>query len=62
MPANISERLADLKEEMNELNSKNLRYWAKGRHTYLEKTAHAQRKEQLLMIKEELSNMMKRCG
>jgi len=59
---NISERLVDLKEEMNELKATNLRYWAKGHHTELEKAAHAHRQEQLLDIKQELSNMMKRSG
>jgi len=29
-------------------------------HTDLEKTAHARRQEQLLMIKQKLANMMKR--
>ena len=47
---------------MNELKATNLRYWAKGHHTELEKAAHAHRQEQLLDIKQELSNMMKRSG
>jgi hypothetical protein len=63
LPVNsISERLVELKQEMNELKATNLRYWARGRHTDLDKAAHAQRQEQLLVIKQELSNMMKRCG
>ena len=59
---NISERLVDLKEEMNELKTTNLRYWAKGHHTEPEKAAHALRQDQLLIIKQELSAMMKRFG
>jgi hypothetical protein len=63
MPAdNISERFVDLKEEMNELKSKNLQYWAKSHRTELEKSAHALRQDQLLGIKQELSNMMKRLA
>ena len=63
LPANnISKRLVDLKEEMNQLKTTSLRYWAKGRRTKLEKSAHALRKDRLLLIKEELLNMMKRCG
>lgn len=61
MPANnISERFVDLKEEMNELKSKNLQYWAKSHRTELERSAHALRQDQLLGLKQELSNMMKR--
>jgi hypothetical protein len=61
MPANnISERLVDLKEEMNVLKAKNLRYKAYNRHTQQEKAAHALRRDQLLLIKQELSNMIKR--
>ena len=57
----ISERLAGLREEMNELKTKNLQYWAKGQHTSLDRSAHALRQERLLMIKQELSEM-KRCA
>jgi hypothetical protein len=60
MLVNISGRRVDLKEEMNELKANNLRYEADNRHTQQEKAAHALRQDQLLLIKEELSNMMKR--
>jgi hypothetical protein len=58
--SNISEHLGGLREELNELKLKNLRYWAKGQHTALDKSAHALRQRQLLGIKQELSDMMKR--
>jgi hypothetical protein len=45
---------------MRELKDADRRYRAKRHHTDLEKTAHARRHEQLLGIKQELANMMKR--
>jgi hypothetical protein len=58
----ISERLAGLKEEMTVLKIGNLRYWAKSPHTELEKSAHAFRRDRLLVIKQEFSDMIKRFG
>jgi len=58
MPAyNISERLIDLKEEMNELKANNLRYWAQSKHSSLEKSAHALRLDRLLLIKEKFADL-----
>jgi hypothetical protein len=62
MLANISERLVGLKEEMNELKAKNLQYWAKSHRSEREKAAHALRQDQLIAIKQKLSNMIKPCG
>jgi hypothetical protein len=59
---NISERLLDLKREMNELTDKTLHYRARGYHTEQEKAAHALRRQRLLAIKEELSNMIQTLG
>ena len=63
MDANyISERLADMRQEMNDLKAANARYWVKNPHTVLDKSAHALRQGRLLGIKEELSDMLKRCA
>ena len=63
MDANhISERLASVRQEMNDLRVINARYWVKSPHTVLDKSAHALRRRRLLGIKEELSDMMKRCA
>jgi hypothetical protein len=47
---------------MSDLGVNNIRLWAKSRHTVLDKSAHALRQERLLGIKQELSDMMKRCA
>ncbi len=57
----ISERLASMKQEMSDLRVMNARYWGKSPHTALDKSAHALRHGRLLGIKQELSDMMKRC-
>ena len=63
MDANhISERLARMRQEMSDLRVINARYWIKSPHTVLDKSAHALRKGRLLGIKQELSDMMKRCA
>ena len=63
MDANhISERLASMRQEMNDLRVINARYWVKSPHTVLDKSARALRQGRLLGIKEELSDMMKRCA
>jgi hypothetical protein len=63
MDANhISERLASMRQEISELRVTNARYWVKSPHTALDKSAHALREGRLLGIKEELSDMMKRCA
>jgi hypothetical protein len=63
MDANhISERLASVRQAMNEIGVINARYWIKRQHTELDKSAHALREGRLLGIKEELSDMMKRCA
>jgi hypothetical protein len=58
----ISERLAFMRQEMSDLRVINARYWVKSRHTMLDKSAHALRQGRLLGIKQELSDMMKRCA
>ena len=63
MDANhISERLASTRLEISDLRVINARYWVKGQHTALDKSAHALREGRLLGIKQELSVMMKRCA
>ena len=63
MDANhISERLASMRQEMSDLRVINARYWVKSQHTALDKSAHALRQGRLLGIKQELSDMMKRCA
>ena len=63
MDANhISERLASMRHEMNDLRVINVRYWVKSPHTTLDKSAHALREGRLLGIKQELSDMMKRLA
>jgi len=62
MDANhISERLASVRQEISDLKVINARYWVKSQHTALDKSAHALRQGRLLGIKQELSEMMKRC-
>jgi hypothetical protein len=55
----ISKRLVSMRQEMSDLGISNARYWSKGSHTALDKSAHALRHERLLGIKQELSAMMK---
>ena len=61
-PNQISDRLTFMRQEMSDLRVINARYWVKSRHTALDKTAHALRQGRLLGIKQELSDMMKRCA
>jgi hypothetical protein len=58
----VSERLASMRHEMNDLKATNARYWVKSPHSALDKSAHALRQGRLLGIKQELSDMMKRCA
>ena len=60
--ANISERLATMRRAISEIRVINARYWVKSQHTVLDKSAHALRQGRLLGIKQELSEMMKRCA
>jgi hypothetical protein len=60
--ANISERLATMRQAISEIRVINARYWVKSQHTVLDKSAHALRQGRLLGIKQELSEMMKRCA
>jgi hypothetical protein len=63
MDANhISERLASMRQEIGDLRVISARYWVKSQHTALDKSAHALRQGHLLEIKQELSDMMKRCA
>jgi hypothetical protein len=59
---NISERLASMRQQINDVRVINARYWVKSPHTALDKSAHALRQGRLLGIKQELSDMMKRCA
>jgi hypothetical protein len=58
----ISERLASMRQVMDEIKVINARYWVKSQHTALDKSAHALREGRLLGIRQELSDMMKRCA
>jgi hypothetical protein len=63
MDANhISERLASMRQTISDIRVINARYWVKSQHTALDKSAHALREGKLLGIKQELSDMMKRCA
>jgi hypothetical protein len=63
MDANhISERLASMRQEISDLKVINARYWVKSPHTALDKSAHSLRQGRLMGIKQELSDMMKRCA
>jgi hypothetical protein len=59
---NISERLASMRQQIHDVRVINARYWVKSPHTALDKSAHALRQGRLLGIKQELSDMMKRCA
>jgi len=58
----ISDRLASMRQEISDLRVINARYRVKSSHTALDKSAHALRQGRLLGIKQELSEMMKRCA
>jgi hypothetical protein len=63
MDANhILERLASMRQTISDIRVINARYWVKSQHTALDKSAHALREGKLLGIKQELSDMMKRCA
>ena len=63
MDANhISKRLASMRQEISDLGTSNARYWSKSSHTALDKSASALRRDRLVQIKLELSDMMKRCA
>ena len=63
MDANhISERLASMRQTISDTRVINARYWVKSQHTALDKSAHALREGKLLGIRQELSDMMKRCA
>ena len=58
----ISERLASMRQTISDIRVINARYWVKSQHTALDKSAHALREGKLLGIRQELSDMMKRCA
>jgi hypothetical protein len=60
MNTQISERLARMRQEMNDVKIINARYWVKSPHTALDKSAHAFWQGQLLGIKQELAEMLER--
>ena len=63
MDANhISERLASMRQTISDIRVINARYWVKSQHTPLDKSAHALLEGKLLGIRQELSDMMKRCA
>jgi hypothetical protein len=51
-----------MRQEMNDVKIINARYWAKSPHTALDKSAHVFWQGQLLGIKQELAEMIKRCA
>jgi hypothetical protein len=58
----ISERLATMRQEMNDLGISNARYRSRKEHTALDESANVLRRERLLLIKRELADMMKHCA
>jgi hypothetical protein len=58
----IWERLASMRQQIDDVRVVNARYWVKSPRTALDKSAHALRQGRLLGIKQELSEMMKRCA
>ena len=58
----ISERLVSMRQAIRDIRVINARYWVKSQHTALDKSAYALREGCLLGIKQELSEMMKRCA
>lgn len=58
----ISERLASMRQTIGDIRVMNARYWGKSQHTAMDKSAHALREGKLLGIRQELSDMMKRCA
>jgi hypothetical protein len=58
----VSERLAALKHELDDLKRMNERYWDQSKHTPLTTAAHESRRLQLTNIKNELAYMVKRAA
>jgi hypothetical protein len=58
----ISQRLNELRQEITDLRSMNIRYSQGTGHSALEKSAYELRTHRLLQIKEELSNMQNPVG
>jgi hypothetical protein len=51
-----------MRQEINDVKIINARYWAKSQHTALDKSAHTFWQGQLLGIKQELADMIRRCA
>jgi len=58
----VTERLAALKHELDDLKRMNARYWGQSEHTPLTTAAHESRRLQLTKIKNELEYMVKRAA
>jgi uncharacterized protein YicC (UPF0701 family) len=58
----VTERLALLKRELDEVKQMNLRYWSQSEHTALTTAAYESRRLRLRGIKNELAYMVKRVA
>jgi hypothetical protein len=55
----LSEKIARLRADLNQIRAENRLYFAKKHHTVQEMTQHQKRQERILEIKSELEAMMK---
>jgi hypothetical protein len=58
----VTERLACLKRELDDLRQMNLRYWGQSEHSSLTTAAYESRRLQLRAIRNELAYMVKRAA
>jgi hypothetical protein len=58
----ITERLAILKREINDVSRMNVRYWGRSEHSPLDKAAYQTRQLRLTQIKDELVYMTKHAA
>jgi hypothetical protein len=58
----VTERLAALKHELDDLKRMNARYWSQTEHTPLTTAAHESRRLRLTGIKNELAYMVNRAA
>jgi len=58
----ITERLAILKRELDDLKEMNRRYWSRSEHSPMDKAAYQSRELRLTEIKNELEFLMRRAA
>jgi hypothetical protein len=56
----LSQKIARLRADLNQIGTENQIYFAKEHHTEYEMTQHQERQERLLEIKADLEALMKR--